>query len=204
MLSCFLRVACFVNVCTGGRINFFLDHSLPILPEVARVVASGSDDKIVRVWKTSTWQNMFLLEEHESGVNAIAFSSDSNLLASVSGFGISERNSIKIWDMSTGQVMQQFELYESDIVLTAKGRIFLTGKASQRIDQALVSLSSNKLQQSFFTIEKDWVQWQRHDLFWLPHEYRNGIIAKYDNILAIGQQSGRVSFLKIAVPSRSS
>ena len=48
------------------------------------IVASGSNDRTVRIWDTATGTARGTLKGHSSSVNAVAFSPDGQLLASCS------------------------------------------------------------------------------------------------------------------------
>ena len=66
------------------------------------VFASASSDKTVRIWKTSTVQQIALHGDHESEVTSVAFSPDGMMLASGSaGFG-SQRHAVRLRHGSTG------------------------------------------------------------------------------------------------------
>ncbi len=52
------------------------------------LVASGSDDHTVRLWDFATGKSLRFLFGHTNLVNSIAFSSDSNFLASGGRHGV--------------------------------------------------------------------------------------------------------------------
>ena len=56
-------------------------------------IASGSDDKSVRIWDTATGRQLRELKGHGSGVWSVAFSPDGTTIASGSG-----DESVRIWD----------------------------------------------------------------------------------------------------------
>jgi WD40 repeat protein len=62
-----------------------------------RTLASGSDDRTIKLWDTRTGKEQSTLEGHTNGVWSVTFSPDGKTLAS------SEANTIMLWDVKTGQ-----------------------------------------------------------------------------------------------------
>ncbi|KAK4168585.1 beta transducin-like protein HET-D2Y [Cladorrhinum sp. PSN259] len=67
-------------------------------------VASGSDDKTIKIWDAATGSCTQTLEGHRIYVNSVAFSPDSKWVASGS-----DDKTIKIWDAATGSCTQTLE-----------------------------------------------------------------------------------------------
>ncbi len=61
-----------------------------------KILVSGSEDKIVRLWDTETRAKIATLEGHEGSVAAVAFSPDGKILATGDS-----RKVIKVWDVNT-------------------------------------------------------------------------------------------------------
>ncbi|MFH7027078.1 MAG: WD40 repeat domain-containing protein [Heteroscytonema crispum UTEX LB 1556] len=57
-------------------------------------IATGSDDKTVKIWKLETGEEPATLKAHFGGVYAVAFNPDGKTLVSASA-----DNSIKIWQI---------------------------------------------------------------------------------------------------------
>ena len=76
---------------SAGRIT-----SLAISPD-GQLVASGSDDPIIRLWNIETGELTQKLSGHQLAVADVAFSADGQYLASGSHDG-----SLKVWDLSEG------------------------------------------------------------------------------------------------------
>jgi WD40 repeat protein len=62
-----------------------------------KLIASGSDDKTVRLWNPTTGAPYRIFKDHLDSVDAVAFSPDGKLIASASNDGI-----IRVWDPMIG------------------------------------------------------------------------------------------------------
>lgn len=71
-------------------------RSLAITPD-GEILASGSDDKTVKLWQLATGQIIGTLKGHSKSVTSVAMSSDGEILASGS-----EDKTIKLWQLTTG------------------------------------------------------------------------------------------------------
>ena len=74
-------------------------------------LASGSQDKTVRLWDTDTNEELAILQKHTGWINALAFSSDSKRLAS----GSTDKT-VNLWDTDTGELIATFTGHLNGIV----------------------------------------------------------------------------------------
>ncbi|MCG9134010.1 WD40 repeat domain-containing protein [Candidatus Poribacteria bacterium] len=83
---------------------FFPDAGVHVLilefsPNGKRL-ASGSQDKTVRLWDTDTNEELAILQKHTGWINALAFSADGKKLAS----GSTDKT-VNLWDTDTGELI---------------------------------------------------------------------------------------------------
>jgi len=67
------------------------------------IIASGSDDKTIRIWDATTRQCLQVLEDHQEWVLSVAFSGDGEVLASGS-----KDCTIKLWDIEAEKCLATF------------------------------------------------------------------------------------------------
>ncbi|KAG6816427.1 hypothetical protein H0H93_008081 [Arthromyces matolae] len=94
-------------------------------------IVSGSYDRSVRVWDTSTGQELEVLEGHTDGVTSVALSSDGSRI--VSG---SVDKSVRVWDASTGQELKVLEghmHFVNSVAFTRDGNHIVSGSVDKSV-----------------------------------------------------------------------
>src|SRR5437667_160242 len=81
-----------------GHLSFV--NAVAFSPD-GKLLASTSNDKMVRLWNVATGAALQILEGHPPYISAVAFSSDGKLLASAS-----DDNIIRLWNTTTGAALQ--------------------------------------------------------------------------------------------------
>ena len=68
------------------------------------LLASGSEDNTVRLWRVADGALLYTLEGHTDWITSVAFSPDGTLLASASGDG-----TVRLWQVSNGALLRTLE-----------------------------------------------------------------------------------------------
>ncbi|KAM0169115.1 hypothetical protein ACHAPF_010301 [Botrytis cinerea] len=96
-----------------------------------KVVASGSDDKAIRLWDVATGESLQTLEGHSNWVTSVAFSPDGKVVASGS-----YDKTIRLWDVATGKSLQTLEGHSesvSSVAFSPDGKVIASGSYDKTI-----------------------------------------------------------------------
>lgn len=113
--------------------------SVAISPD-GHVLASGGSDHAIRLWDLVSDHESRTLTGHGERVNTVAFSPDSRILASGAGYvdvpSESADNTIKLWDVASGQVLRTLGGHRDPVLSVAfspDGRTLASGGDDVRI-----------------------------------------------------------------------
>ncbi|KAJ5159574.1 WD domain protein [Penicillium canariense] len=160
-----------------------------------RLLASGSSDETVRLWDTAIGGLQQTLEGHSSIVFSVAFSPDCRLLAS----GSSDKT-VRLWDIPTGnlQATLDTEGTVTKLKFSRDGSNLITNLGTFGFQSRHIKHAAN----AFFktpaiSIEQgQWINMNGKNILWLHPEFRPSCSAIHGDSIALGHDSGRISFLR--------
>ncbi|MBE8988931.1 hypothetical protein IQ275_17430 [Nostoc sp. LEGE 12450] len=96
-----------------------------------KTLASGSDDKTIKLWNLETGKEIHTLKGHDSSVTSVSFSADGKTLASGS-----YDKTIKLWNLETGKEIRTLKGHDSSVFsvsFSADGKTLASGSWDKTI-----------------------------------------------------------------------
>jgi len=96
-----------------------------------KTLASGSDDKTVKLWDVTTGTEIRTLKGYNSSVNSVVFSPNGKTLASGS-----DDNSVKLWDVTTGTEINTLTGHSdgvTSVVFSPDGKTLASGSDDKSV-----------------------------------------------------------------------
>ncbi|KAK2926959.1 hypothetical protein FoTM2_012133 [Fusarium oxysporum f. sp. vasinfectum] len=99
--------------------------------ENSKILASGSNDRTVRLWLADSGQCLWELHGHERPIVSVTFSQDSKLLASVS-----EDGDAQLWSVDSGKCIKELNRYDdwvTSVAFSFGSRLIVSTRQDQTI-----------------------------------------------------------------------
>jgi WD40 repeat protein len=162
-----------------------------------QLVASGSGDKTVRLWDVRTGEACGTLQGHSGhsgSVKIVIFSPDGQLVASGS-----DDNTVRLWDIKTKSPRVVKRGSYDKVSFTPDGLHLNVGseQVSTRFPPSNLSSAEQLRTNSLYSLDDtgEWVLSAATKILWIPPDRRPGVSAVRDNIVVLGSDSGRMTFL---------
>ncbi|KAF7585315.1 hypothetical protein BBP40_011245 [Aspergillus hancockii] len=159
-----------------------------------QTVASGSDDKTIKLWDAKTGSELQALKGHLDSVGSVAFSPDGQIVASGS-----DDETIKLWDAKTGTELQTLKGHSDSV-----GSVANTLHADEYTGSPQLHEYCDQTTHGYtpvVSLSNNWVVVAGEDLLWLPPEHRQiSKSATKDATVAFGYFDGRVTVIGFHAP----
>ncbi|MYI84053.1 MAG: T9SS type A sorting domain-containing protein, partial [Rhodothermaceae bacterium] len=119
-------------------------YSVAFSPD-GKMLASGSDDEMVKLWDVETNANTATLEGHTDAVYSVAFSPDGKMLASGGG---TFDETVKLWDVETNANIATLEGHEdgvSSVAFSPDGTMLASGVGDAFFPEFFPESSDNRV-----------------------------------------------------------
>ncbi|KAL9057391.1 MAG: hypothetical protein Q9162_002336 [Coniocarpon cinnabarinum] len=177
-----------------------------------KLVASGSLDNTVRLWDAASGEARGALEGHSNSVTSVVFSPDGKLVASGS-----DDNTVRLWDAASGEARGTLEGHSNSVtsvVFSPDGNMIHSGGQAWNLQDIkspgiLIREISprrqpiTKVQRCWADESRQWITVGGSKVLWLPPDVRPRTFAVRDDTIALGNSSGRVTFIHINVDALS-
>ncbi|KAJ5608772.1 hypothetical protein N7528_009339 [Penicillium herquei] len=183
------------GVCEGERtiekqvMEMNMCHDLTWSPDETLVAALYDQGQDISVWDITQAKLLHAIENPGWGSGALAFSPGSAFLASAT-------RDVQLWDMRTGKLIGERQLQGSRHSLRFSSDGTTISTDTGRVDVRSF-FPTQELSSRGNILVDDWIVLGMRRVLYLPHDYRSDHVAVTDNMVIMGHESGRVSFIRL-------
>jgi len=104
-------------------------YSVSFSPD-GKFLASGSEDKTVKVWEVGSWREVATLRGHQDWVSSVSFSPDGKFLASGSG-----DKTVKVWEVGSWREVATLRHggYVKSVTFSPDGKFLASGSGDKTV-----------------------------------------------------------------------
>ncbi|KAF5630239.1 vegetatible incompatibility het-e-1 [Fusarium tjaetaba] len=196
------------DVATGECLDSFeQNHGVSSVALSADNLATGSDDATIRIWTIGD-HKFKMLHGHTETISSVAFSADSQYLASGS-----YDYQARVWDLEkclclhiiyvgTALYRLSFDLRINSLLYTDIGVLNLkVPNPTPRVDAeslGITALPDFDGSAHCIKIDGEWIVKNGEKVLWLPPNYRPASSAVFKSTVAAGYESGRVIIMRFS------
>ena len=185
-------------VCFSPDNQFLASASGEADPESFYLNSSKDCDNTIRLWDSITGDLDGALEGHSRGIVKVAFSPGGQILASAAC-----DDSVRLWDVRKKTLLRQIQhQYAGNMFFNVVGsRLVVDCRVFENSSAFLTALVQERTstEGSYgLSFDKQWVSWKGQDFLWLPITYRPSAYAFGANLLVMGSEGGRMTFVALS------
>lgn len=156
------------------------------------MLVSCSEDATIRLWNRAGTP-MQVIESTSLPIGCIAFSPDDRYLA----YFLAD-NTISIWDLDSEVWVRSCttDVPVKRMAFSSCGRYLDTDHG--RLDVGPNPTSQSPSGSTTLFVTRNWIRRNGLNMLWLPDDYRFCQVAVLDRMVALGHQSGAISFIEVS------
>ncbi|UKZ78368.1 hypothetical protein TrVFT333_006105 [Trichoderma virens FT-333] len=158
-----------------------------------RKLAYFLEEYEIQLQDIATGDIQMRFEDNEAHPTAITFSPDGKELSAVYIQKYPHATVVRVWDVATGACLRSFNSGLKKKSVKCPSIRFLPGGQllciNNRCIKSWLQPEAEPPEHDLLLVVGDWIMRGGKHVLWLPREYRTGMMAVHDNVVAIGHKS---------------
>jgi len=125
----------------------------------------------------------------------VTFSPDGKQVVSASA-----NRTVRLWNVAAGAALLMIKGFGDlrTLSFSVDGSHLETDRGSFQLRSHASNVLPQSAHSSEIFVRDEWVARRNVNLLWLPHEYRASVTAVFEDVIVIGNQSGRISIFEFS------